>query len=112
MNTINNVVDWLIFGGFLAALLVFWQKDLKPYLQAKINTNNDLSAQAKEQVLLDLANAAVIAIEHDVTTTGDDKKQYAARKVSEELANLGLHIDQQHILDVVEYAFHELIGQK
>lgn len=112
MNTINDVINWLIFGGFLAALLVFWQKDLKPYLQSKINLMHDDLAQSKEQLLLDLANTAVIAIEHDVTATGNDKKQYAARKVSEELANLGLHVDQQHILDAVEYAFHELIGSQ
>lgn len=57
----------------------------------------------------------MIAIEHDVTATGNDgndKKQYAARKVSEELTNLGLHVDQQHILDVVEYAFHTLIDSQ
>lgn len=112
MNTINDVINWLIFGGFLAALLVFWQKDLKPYLQSKINLMHDDLAQSKEQVLLDLANEAVIAIEHNVTATGNDKKQYAARKVSEALANLGLHVDQQHILDVVEYAFHTLIGSQ
>lgn len=110
MNTVNDVIDWFLFGGALTALLVFWQKDLKPFLQTKINTNKNLSAQAKEQVLLDLANAAVIAIEHDVTATGSDKKQYAARKVSEELASLGLHVDQQHILDVIQYAFNQLIG--
>lgn len=112
MNTINDVINWLIFGGFLAALLVFWQKDLKPYLQSKINLMHDDLAQGKEQLLLDLANTAVIAIEHDVTATGDDKKQYAARKVSEELTAMGLHVDQQHILDAVEYAFHELIGSQ
>ena len=112
MNTINDVIDWLLFGGALTALIVFWQKDLKPYLQNKVSLMHDDLAQAKEQLLLDLCNTAVIAIEHDVTATGDDKKQYAARKVSEELTALGLHIDQQHILDTVEYAFHELISQK
>ena len=111
-NEINNFIYWLIFGGFVGALIVFWKKDLNPYFQNKININKDIAAQSKEQVLLDLANAAVIAIEHDVTATGADKKQYAARKVNEELANLGLHFDQQHILDVIEYAFHELIGSQ
>lgn len=112
MNAINDIVDWLLFGGFIGALIIFWQKDLKPYFQNKINLNKDIAASSKEQVLLDLANAAVIAIEHDVTATGVDKKQYAARKVNEELANLGLHFNQQHILDVIEYAFHELIGKQ
>lgn len=112
MNMINNVIDWLLFGGALAAFITFWNVDLKPYLQSKINLMHDDLAQSKEQLLLDLANTAVIAIEHDVTATGSDKKQYAARKVSEELTALGLHIDQQHILDTIEYAFHELIGSQ
>ncbi len=43
MNMINDVIDWLLFGGALAAFITFWNVDLKPYLQNKINldTIND-----------------------------------------------------------------------
>ena len=116
MKILNDIIYWFIFGGFLAALIVFWEKDLHPFFQNKIDSIKDIKTKTADQILLNLANTAVIAVEYatkdNADIKGNDKKQMAVQKVDQELKNLGLNFSEQAVFDTVQYAFNMLIGSR
>lgn len=116
MKILNDVVLWFLGGGFLAALIVFWEKDLHPFFQNKIDSIKDIKTKTADQILLNLANTAVIAVEYatkdNADIKGNDKKQMAVQKVDQELKNLGLNFSEQAVFDTVQYAFNMLIGSR
>lgn len=109
---INDFLSWLFYGGTFAAIVIFWNTSIVPFLQQKINMMKDECKRDNEQLLLDLAKAAVAGVEKEVSLSGDEQKQEAAIRVEKRLSVLGLTIDEQHILDVIEYAWRTLINNQ
>lgn len=106
MNTVNDILEWLIQSGTLAAIVLFAWKFVKPWLDAKVSHTNTERAKASWSLLEQIANISVTALVGQ-NMTGKDKFDLAVKHVMQAMHSHGFEVSQAVVEDVVQTAYEQ-----
>lgn len=106
MNTVNDILEWLIQSGTLAAIVLFAWKFVKPWLDAKASHANTERAKASWSLLEQIANISVTALVGQ-NMTGKDKFDLAVKHVMQAMHSHGFEVSQAVVEDVVQTAYEQ-----
>ncbi|WP_407567356.1 hypothetical protein HL660_06560 [Limosilactobacillus fermentum] len=106
MNTVNDILEWLIQSGTLAAIVLFAWKFVKPWLDAKASHANTERAKASWSLLEQIANISVTALVGQ-NMTGKDKFDLAVKHVLQAMHSHGFEVSQAVVEDVVQTAYEQ-----
>lgn len=106
MKNLNDVVDWLISSGFLVSLIAFAWSYVKPWLEAKVKTNEAKQSALAWELLEKVATAAVESlVSQDVD--GQKKFDLATRDVQRAMRLAGFEIDGRTAGTAVQSAYEK-----
>ena len=113
MKEINDIVEWIIQSGTLAAIVLFAWKFVKPWLDAKASHATTERAKASWSLLEQIANISVTALAGQ-NMTGKDKFDLAVKHVMQAMHSHGFEVSQAVVEDVVQSAYEKspLTGSK
>ena len=104
MNTLNDLINWIIQSGLLVWLFYFGFAIGKPFVDSKIK--HAKTAQQKELwTLLQQVSMTVVNSLVDKDMTGQAKFVEAVTQVQAYLANKGLHVDMKQVQAAVQAAY-------
>lgn len=106
MNTFNDILEWLIQSGTLAAIVLFAWKFVKPWLDAKVSHTNTERAKASWSLLEQIANISVTALVGQ-NMTGKDKFDLAVKHVMQAMHSHGFEVSQAVVEDMVQTAYEK-----
>lgn len=104
MNTVNDIINWIINSGFLALLIYIAVAFGKPFFESKIK--HAKTTQQKELwTLLQQVSMTVVNSLVGKDMTGQAKFVEAVTQVQAYLANKGLHVDMKQVQVAVQSAY-------
>lgn len=104
MNTLNDIINWIINSGFLALLIYIAVAFGKPFFESKIK--HAKTTQQKELwTLLQQVSMTVVNSLVGKDMTGQAKFVEAVTQVQAYLANKGLHVDMKQVQAAVQAAY-------
>ena len=106
MKTVNDIVEWLIQSGALAALVAFLWGYAKPLLTAKAKTAKTEQTRQLWTLAEQVAEAAVNTMASR-NMSGADKYATAVEMVQTSLAQSGHHIAPEDAEAVVQSAYEK-----
>ncbi|WP_347980192.1 phage holin, LLH family [Limosilactobacillus allomucosae] len=106
MKVANDVIEWLIQSGALAALVAFLWAYAKPLLAAKAKTAKTEQSRQLWTLAEQVAEAAVNTMASR-NLSGADKYAKAVDMVQTTLANSGHHITPEDAETVVQSAYEK-----
>ncbi len=106
MKEINEIVEWLIQSGALAAIVLFAWKIVKPWLDAKAYHANTERAKVSWSLLEQIANISVTALVGQ-NMTGKDKFDLAVKHVLQAMHSHGFEVSQAVVEDVVQTVYEQ-----
>lgn len=113
MKTVNDLVEWLIQSGALAALVLFAWKFVKPWLDAKASHAHAEKAKVAWSLLEQVADISVSALVGQ-NMTGKDKFSLAVKNVQQAMQSHGFEVNQAAAENAVQSAYEKspLTGSK
>ncbi|MEE6653170.1 phage holin, LLH family [Limosilactobacillus fermentum] len=106
MNTVNDILEWLIQSGILAVLVAFLWAYAKPLLTAKAKTAKTEQSRQLWTLAEQVAEAAVNTMASR-NMSGADKYAKAVDMVQATLAKYGHHIAPEDAGAVVQSAYEK-----
>lgn len=107
MNFMNYIINWLLYGGGLAIIVVLLWGWLKPLLEAE--KKHAKTVQEKE--LLDLverlAETMVASLAGNNNLSGHDKFKAATSLVNSSLTDKGFSVDKKVVDHAVQAAYEK-----
>lgn len=104
MNTVNDIIEWLIQSGALVALVLFAWKFVKPWLDAKASHANTEKAKVAWDLLEQVADISVTALVGQ-DMTGKEKFDLAVKNVLQAMQSHGFAVNQAAAENAVQYAY-------
>lgn len=104
MNTLNDIINWIIQSGLLVWLFYFGFAIGKPFIDSKIKHAKTTQEQALWELALQLAMTAVNS-RIGKNISGQEKFAQAVAEVQSYLTAKGLHIDTKQIQAAVQSAY-------
>lgn len=113
MNTVNDILEWLIQSGTLAAIVLFAWKFVKPWLDAKTSHASAEKAKVAWSLLERVADISVTALVGQ-NMTGKDKFNLAVKNVQQAMQSHGFEVNQAAAENAVQSAYEQspLTGSK
>ena len=106
MNTVNDILEWLIQSGALTALFLFAWKIVKPWLDAKTSHARTEQAKLAWSLLDQVADISVTALVGQ-NMTGKDKFNLAVKNVQQAMLKHGFEINQAAAENAVQAAYEK-----
>ncbi|MCT3438510.1 hypothetical protein EFQ24_01205 [Limosilactobacillus fermentum] len=106
MNTVNDILEWLIQSGTLAAIFLFAWKFVKPWLDAKASHASAEKAKVAWSLLEQVANISVTALVGQ-NMTGKDKFDLAVKNVQQAMQSHGFNVNQAALENAVQSAYEQ-----
>ncbi|KLD54308.1 phage holin, LLH family [Limosilactobacillus fermentum] len=106
MNTVNDILEWLIQSGTLAAIFLFAWKFVKPWLDAKASHASAEKAKVAWSLLEQVANISVTALVGQ-NMTGKDKFDLAVKNVQQAMQSHGFNVNQAAVENAVQSAYEQ-----
>lgn len=104
MNTLNDIINWIIQSGLLVWLFYFGFAVGKPFIESKIK--HAKTAQQKEMwTLLQQVSMTVVNSLVGKDMAGQAKFVEAVTQVQAYLANKGLHVEMKQVQAAVQSAY-------
>lgn len=107
MKTVNDILEWLIQSGALAALLLFAWKIVKPLLDAKASHASAEQSNAVWMLIDQVASAAVNSLVSSNELTGEQKFDQAVQAVISALNRQGYTITEETAKLAVQSAYEK-----
>lgn len=104
MKTVNDIVEWLIQSGALAAIVLFAWKFVKPWLDAKASHAHAEKAKVAWSLLEQVADISVTALVGQ-NMAGKDKFNLAVNNVQKAMQSHGFAVNQAAVENAVQYAY-------
>lgn len=106
MKNLNDVVDWLISSGFLVSLIAFAWSYVKPWLEAKVKTNEAKQSALAWELLEKVATTAVESlVSQDLA--GKVKFDLATKNVQLAMQSAGFKVNEQAAQTAVQSAYEK-----
>lgn len=106
MKVANDVIDWLISSGALVSFIAFAWAYVKPWLEAKVKTN-----EAKQSALAWelLEKVATTAVESLVSQNLDGKTKFdlATKNVQMAMQSAGFRVNDEAAQTAVQSAYEK-----
>ncbi|MEE6698570.1 phage holin, LLH family [Limosilactobacillus fermentum] len=114
MNTVNDILEWLIQSGALAAIVLFAWKFVKPWLDAKASHASAEHSNAVWTLIDKVASMAVNSLVSNNKLTGEQKFNQAVQNVISALERQGYAITEDTAKLAVQSAYEKspLTGSK
>ncbi|MEN2352886.1 phage holin, LLH family [Limosilactobacillus fermentum] len=106
MNTVNDILEWLIQSGALTALFLFAWKIVKPWLDAKTSHASAEKAKVAWSLLEQVADISVTALVGQ-NMTGKDKFNLAVKNVQQAMQSHGFEVNQATAENAVQSAYEQ-----
>ncbi|MGJ3757124.1 phage holin, LLH family [Limosilactobacillus fermentum] len=106
MKTVNDILEWLIQSGTLAAIVLFAWKFVKPWLDTKTSHANTEQAKVVWDLLEQVASISVAALVSQ-NMTGKDKFNLAVKNVQQAMRSHGFEINQAAAENAVQSAYEQ-----
>lgn len=104
MKEINEIVEWIIQSGTLAAIVLFAWKFVKPWLDAKASHASAEKAKVAWSLLEQVADISVTALVGQ-DMTGKEKFDLAVKNVLQAMQSHGFAVNQAAVENAVQYAY-------
>lgn len=104
MKTVNDILEWLIQSGTLAAIVLFAWKFVKPWLDAKTSHASAEKAKVAWSLLEQVADISVTALVGQ-NMTGKEKFDLAVKNVFQAMQSHGFAVNQAAVENAVQYAY-------
>lgn len=107
MNTVNDILEWLIQSGALMALFLFAWKFVKPWLDAKASHASAEQSKAVWTLIDQVASTAVNSLVSSDKLTGEQKFNQAVQAVISALDRQGYTITEDTAKLAVQSAYEK-----
>lgn len=107
MKTVNDILEWLIQSGALAALFLFAWKFVKPWLDAKASHASAEQSKAVWTLIDQVASAAVNSLVSNNDLNGEQKFNQAVQAVISALERQGYAITEDTAKLAVQSAYEK-----
>lgn len=107
MNTVNDILEWLIQSGTLAAIVLFAWKFVKPWLDAKASHASAEQSKAVWTLIDQVASTAVNSLVSSDNLTGEQKFNQAVQAVINALNRQGYAITEETAKLAVQSAYEK-----
>ena len=107
MNTVNDILEWIIQSGALTALVLFAWKFIKPWLDAKASHASAEQSKAVWTLIDQVASAAVNSLVSSDNLTGEQKFNQAVQNVISALDRQGYAITEDTAKLAVQSAYEK-----
>ena len=107
MKTVNDILEWLIQSGALAALVLFAWKFVKPLLNAKASHASAEQSKAMWTLIDQVASAAVNSLVSNNDLNGEQKFNQAVQAVISALDRQGYTITEDTAKLAVQSAYEK-----
>lgn len=107
MNTVNDILEWLIQSGALTALFLFAWKFVKPWLDAKASHASAEQSKAVWTLIDQVASTSVNSLVSNNKLTGEQKFNQAVCEVISALDRQGYAITEDTAKLAVQSAYEK-----